>query len=596
MKRSSAPTIAAFVADRFPGFLAGIVFLVICLANARGWGALPQRPTPNDPQQKLAADFWAWRDQYQPYSSDDIPRIEHSAGKRDWSAAAIGKQRADLSGFETRWKQMNRADWSVPQQVDYRLIGSALARVRWELDVNRRWERDPTFYLNQTLTALLESLVQPPPFDAQRSQAILSAMEEMPAILDEAKANLHPVRPFAQLAIDSLKQIRPELSQVEKEVAAMLQGADAQGGAIAARFQASTDKAIAALESYRAWLEQHLSSMPEKAAVGRSNYEFFLTNVALLPHTPEQLLSMSHQEWERSVSFEQLEKQRNQGLPELKIAGSVDEQIRNSGRDELAIRKFLEDKGILTIPPEIGHYTIQLAPGYLDALADFGEIDDFLHATGVRYVDQPSPNLGYFWLATARDPRPDMVHEGTPGHYFQLSLSRLHEDPIRRHYYDSGPNEGLGFYIEEMMLQAGLFDDSPRSREIIYNFMRLRALRVEVDVKLALGSFTLDQAADYLATHVPMDKRTAQDEAASFATGPGQAITYQIGKIQILRFFADAKLKQGDAFNLRAFDDYLWKNGNVPLALQRWEYLGLDDDIRTVDRLRAATARQSAAR
>src|ERR1035441_8130581 len=49
----------------------------------------------------------------------------------------------------------------------------------------------------------------------------------------------------------------------------------------------------------------------------------------------------------------------------------------------------------------------------------------------------------------------------------------------------------IGFYSEEMMLQTGLFDDSPRTREIIYNFMRLRALRVEVDVKLALGLFTM---------------------------------------------------------------------------------------------------------
>jgi uncharacterized protein (DUF885 family) len=188
-----------------------------------------------------------------------------------------------------------------------------------------------------------------------------------------------------------------------------------------------------------------------------------------------------------------------------------------------------------------------------------------------------------------------MVHEGMPGHYFQLALSRLHEDPIRRHYYDSGPNEGLAFYIEEMMLQEGLFDDSPRSREIIYNFMRLRALRVDVDVKLALGSFTLDQAAEYLSTRVPMDKRTAEGEAALFATTPGQAITYQAGKIQILRFLADAKLKQGDVFNLRTFDDYLWKNGNVPIALQRWEYLGLDDDVRAVDRLRAASPAYTAA-
>ena len=80
-----------------------------------------------------------------------------------------------------------------------------------------------------------------------------------------------------------------------------------------------------------------------------------------------------------------------------------------------------------------------------------------------------------------------MVHEGMPGHYFQMALSWRHADAIRRQYYDSGANEGIGFYTEEMMLQAGLFDDSPRTREIIYNFMRLRALRVEVDVKLALG-------------------------------------------------------------------------------------------------------------
>jgi len=133
------------------------------------------------------------------------------------------------------------------------------------------------------------------------------------------------------------------------------------------------------------------------------------------------------------------------------------------------------------------------------------------------------------------------------------------------------------------MLQAGLFDDSPRAREIIYNFMRLRALRVEVDVKLALGLFTIAQAAGYLAQHVPMDKKTAEGEAALFATDPGQAISYQIGKSQILHFLADAKLAQGDKFSLQAFHDFLWRNGNVPIALQRWEYLGEDDDLRVID-------------
>jgi uncharacterized protein (DUF885 family) len=50
-------------------------------------------------------------------------------------------------------------------------------------------------------------------------------------------------------------------------------------------------------------------------------------------------------------------------------------------------------------------------------------------------------------------------------------------------------------------------------------------------------------------------------------------MTYQIGKLQILKFLADARMQQGDKFNLRAFHDLLWKNGNVPIALQEWEYL-----------------------
>jgi uncharacterized protein (DUF885 family) len=83
-----------------------------------------------------------------------------------------------------------------------------------------------------------------------------------------------------------------------------------------------------------------------------------------------------------------------------------------------------------------------------------------------------------------------------------------------------------------------------------------------------------------------MDKKTSREEAAMFATTPGQAISYQIGKIQILRLLADARLAQGDNFSLQKFHDFVWLNGNVPIALQRWEYLGKDDDLRAIDKRR----------
>ena len=489
-----------------------LILVVCCLVPA---GVAQQKSArANDSLQNLADEFWQWRARNQPFSKDDIPRIDHPGGPRDWSAASIAKQREGLKDYETRWKRLNTQGWSRSQQVDYRLMGSAIARVRWELDLNRRWERDPSFYLDQTLTALLEALVQPPPFDASRSREIIDRMTEIPAILAEGKNNLHPVRPFAQLAIADLQQIGAKLMRFQAEVAPLLHG-ESGGAASAESLRQATQKAIAALESYRSWLEQGLDKMPNNAAVGRANYEFFLNQVALLPYTPEQLFAISAQEWARAVSFEQYERVRNQGLPELRVAANLEDEIRKSQSDELAIRKFLDDKGILTVPPEIRHYTLRPMPGYLEALGDFGELDDFtgpsrLNDDGVRWISPPAQNLGYFWLATAKDARPDMVHEGVPGHYFQMCLSWKHEDPIRRHYYDSGANEGLGFYAEEMMLQAGLFDDSPRAREIIYNFMRLRALRVEVDVKLALGTFS-SQAGSRLpgsaCSHGPEDRR-----------------------------------------------------------------------------------------
>jgi hypothetical protein len=312
--------------------------------------------------------------------------------------------------------------------------------------------------------------------------------------------------------------------------------------------------------------------------------------VALVPYTPEELLFMGRQEWERAVAFEAIEQGRNRALPQLPVFPDAATQVATSARQEGEIRAFLAREGLLTVPAGVRHYLNQLLPPYLAPLAFLGVTDDLtgpsrLGEDAVSYIRAPRPDLPYFYLSTARDPRPIIVHEGVPGHYLQLALAWAHDNPIRRHYYDSGANEGLGFYAEEMMLQAGLWADSPRSREIIYNFARLRALRVEVDVKLATGMFTIPQAADYLEKTVPMDRATALEEAASFAAGPGQGITYQIGKLQIMSLLADARRAQGERFSLRAFHDMVWRNGNVPFSLLRWELLG---DRRDVDRLAAS--------
>ncbi len=136
-----------------------------------------------DSLEKLADDFWAWRAKHAPFTSDDVNRIERPGGKRDWSRASIDQRTKDLIGFEARWKKLNPAQWPIPKQVDYKLIGSALSRVRWELEANPRWKRDPNFYIEQTLTALAEALTVSAPYDEARSREILTRIENIPAIL-----------------------------------------------------------------------------------------------------------------------------------------------------------------------------------------------------------------------------------------------------------------------------------------------------------------------------------------------------------------------------------------------------------------------------
>jgi uncharacterized protein (DUF885 family) len=526
---------------------------------------------------KLADDFWSWRAKHAPFNGDDVPRLERPGGTRDWSRASIDKRWKDLMEFEERWRKIDAAKWPIDKQVDYRLMGSAFARVRWELDVNQSWRRDPTFYISQTLTALVEALTVPAPYDEARSREILTRIDNIPSILERGAQNLEkPPAPFARVAVAALENVRPHLHEMASALAKSTTLKEQE-------LYAATDRAADALEKYRAHLQQLIPSLTNETALGRDAYIWFLRNVALMPYSPEELLAMGRQEWSRAVAFEAYEANRNKKVPPLKLADNIDNWIKDAAAKEKEVREFLESHDIVTVPNWVQHWTLRATPDYLRAVG-FTETDDFtspsrLNENCIRYVPEPSPNLGYFWRATAMDPRPICVHEGIPGHYFQLCLSWKHENPIRRHYYDSGSNEGLGFYAEEMMLQAGLFDDSPHTREIIYNFMRLRALRVEVDVKLATGQFKLDEAAKYLHDKVPMDQETARQEAIAFATGPGQAIDYQIGKLQIVKLLAEARMKQSDRFSLRAFHDFVWKNGNVPISLQRWELLGDASDV-----------------
>src|SRR5438477_1906906 len=315
----------------------GVFLLLVAVA-----AALHSQPTGS--LDKLAGDFWTWRAKYAPFNGDDVPRMERPGGMRDWSRASIDRRRKDLIEFETRWRKIDPHAWPIASQVDYRLIGSALSRVRWELDINPSWRRDPTFYVGQTLTALVEALTVPAPYDEARSREILTRIDNIPSIVEQGTQNLEkPPAPFARVAMQSLENIRPHLHEMASALARSTTIKEQD-------LYAATERAADALEKYRAYLHELLPSLPNGTALGREAYVFFLHNVAMLPYPPEQLLAAGRQEWDRAVAFETFEFQRNRDVPPMKIAEKIDDWIKDAAAKELSIRKFLGEHGILTLP------------------------------------------------------------------------------------------------------------------------------------------------------------------------------------------------------------------------------------------------------
>jgi uncharacterized protein (DUF885 family) len=526
---------------------------------------------------QLAARFWEWRASQQPRTRDDIPRLDRPPGwLPEVDSALADRRREELAVFADELNHIHPSE--VPDRVDHRLLRSALARVAWESDI-LVVRSIPRYWVDQAIGPVFDVLLRPG-VDRARIAEVIRLLHAVPATLAHSPAALRePAREFAELAVAELDGIDERIAECARALARIDPAAGAELGSAAA-------EAGAALAQFRGRLAAAIPSLPPARPVGRQQYEWFLREVACVPLTVDAIADLGRREYDRAAWLELLHATRNSDVPPPTLPASASDQVRVHARDEAAVRQFYVEQGLLSQPGWLRHYLNLPMPAYLEPLIFLGVTDDLtgpsrLAEDGVRYVPAPAPDLPYFYAANARDPRAGILHEGV--HYQQLALAWRNPRPVRRHYYDSGSCEGIAFYNEEMMLVSGLLDNAPHTRAAICNFMRLRALRVTVDLGLATGTTSIDTAAAELATRVPMDTATAREEAAFFAESPGQALSYQVGKSQLIALIADAIRVRGAELDVRSLHDAIWINGNVPIALLRWELLGLTDELPAID-------------
>ena len=120
----------------------------------------------------------------------------------------------------------------------------------------------------------------------------------------------------------------------------------------------------------------------------------------------------------------------------------------------------------------------------------------------------------------------------------------------------------------------------PRTRELTYNFLLLRAVRIPLDIYLSTGKLSVDEAVQYQIDRVPtMEEHISRAEVDLYVRWPYQATSYIVGKKQIEQMLAETIVAGDYSVDWRGFHDDLLEYGQIPLALVRWELTGNDDQM-----------------
>ncbi|WP_448663927.1 DUF885 family protein [Sphingomonas sp. CJ20] len=495
-------------------------------------------------------------------------------GVTDYSPAAMARHYAGLQRFQARLAAIDDSAWPIPQRVDYQLVMAEMHGLEFQHRVVEPWKRDPAFYSTTDLGfgPKMEGAISIPrlPLAPAKARALAAQLNAVPEVLRQARANLTDARgDLARLAIQQ--------KQVEVNVYGELA---AQADKVQPALAAPARRAQAAAAAFKQWLEGIEATLPAHGGVGAANYAWYLRNVLLLPYTPQEIETIGEREYARQVAFLKIEEHRNRAIPmpePVKTRAEFDAKRKVEDEDLL---RFLRDGDWMTVPdyvkhdPDEGPYVFPFEkdpskPGLFD----------------------PPQKLHFFFQAEFRDGRPLRAHN-LPGHAFDSLQAARDTRPIRgarRLFFVNGlRNEGWSFYLEEFILQAGLLEDRPKTREIDYILGAKRAARILPELRMQANAWTWKQANAALIARTPKwmlpGDAVAQFDIELYLRQPGYGIGYYMGKVELEKLLAEVAMQEGEGFDIKRFHDRFRAAGSIPIALIRWEMTGKDDEIR---RLRA---------
>ncbi len=475
----------------------------------------------------------------------------------DFSPKAVGARAAQIRELQSRLRGIDPSAWPTNQKVDWVLVRTELTDLDFRYRVVRPWSRDASFYLD-FFRALPYTEV---PIPEDKLEAFRASLRSVPELVRQAETNLtEGGGDLTDIAIfhlehsDGVGQGEPARQIPPEGILGWYADLQSRVQKLQPALGSEVQSALAAIHDYDNWLVANRSRLNHPSAVGLTEYNWYIKHVRLMPYTADDLQVIGDVELARARTFLKIEQNRNRGLPELEPARTELEYSTRVHQAEDLIRKFIVANHLLTIPDYVG-------PQKTDAF----------------WIDRPNGHRHFWEEIQYRDPLVDHIHASIPGHRFDFLLHQHDTRPIRRDYMDSGRIEGWGFYCEEMMLQAGLLQERPRTRELFYIAQLARAARISTELKIQSGQFSMQEAIRFMVQTVPfMDPNLARYDLEVYFRQPGYGMNYVAGKEQIESLLAARAEQLGNAFNLGTFHDEFLAAGMIPVVLTQWEMIGPD--------------------
>lgn len=506
--------------------------------------------------------FREWRTFEKPPLRDGAP---------DYTADTFERRFEEFLELRSRLNAMDPETWTIPEQVDWHLVRAEMNGFDFNHRVLKPWARDPAFYdtvwMNRsdvpahegpTNHAVVEIWTYDFPLTDAEESRLTKELGAIAPLMAQAQQNL--TGNARDLWITGIRDVRSQNDKLDQVL--MMAG----GGAGTALRSVIAD-AKAATVSLVDFLEAESPSKTAPSGIGKDNYTWYQQNVHLVPLTWEEEVSLLKRELDRAWSSLKLEEQRNRDLPPL-VAASNSEEYEVLAEDAVdRIIDFLDEKQILTVTP----YMKPAISAHMGAFI-------------------PEEQRNFFSIAAHYDPAPLFTH-----FYHWMELARMdlepHSSPVRQgallyNIFDSR-NEGTATGVEEMFMHAGLYDDRPRSRELVWIMLAQRAARGLGSLYAHANEMTMEEAGRVHQNWTPRgwmktEKELLVFEQHLYLRQPGYGTSYITGKYLLERTLADfAKQKEerGEQFRMKDFFDQLNMIDSIPISLARFEMTGLDDEI-----------------